>query len=193
MHFSDTPPQKLFIFEQIYISIFFQLSNQVCGLKLCEVVWPSKPIIEPSLFVVFVGERPKELIVKDSSWQELDCVLTHIYWQPPPTTPAAEFKHLNHRFVIQNGRTRENGKDFLAFKQHFCLSWGSIITTLKYVEKFLRSYAVPLAFINGDKWVPTVVTSINSSVFAWKNDLLIWMYLVPTSNWVWSVCFLSLQ
>ncbi|PIK57331.1 putative IQ domain-containing protein H isoform X2 [Apostichopus japonicus] len=78
---------------------------------------------------------------------------------PPPTTPAAEFKHLSHRFVIQNGRTRENGKDYLAFKQHFCLSWGSIVTTLKYLEKFMRSYAVPLAFINGDKLADLAIES----------------------------------
>ncbi|PIK48317.1 putative IQ domain-containing protein H isoform X2, partial [Apostichopus japonicus] len=79
--------------------------------------------------------------------------------KPPPTTPAAEFKHLSHRFVIQNGRTRENGKDYLAFKQHFCLSWGSIVTTLKYLEKFMRSYAVPLAFINGDKLADLAIES----------------------------------
>ncbi|XP_038076728.1 IQ domain-containing protein H-like [Patiria miniata] len=70
---------------------------------------------------------------------------------PPPTTPASEFKHLHHRFAIQHGRLRESSKDFAAFKQHYCLSWGNIVTMLRHLEKLLGNYAVPLAFINGDK------------------------------------------
>ncbi|XP_071476565.1 IQ domain-containing protein H-like [Diadema antillarum] len=70
---------------------------------------------------------------------------------PPPTTPASEFKHLNHRFLIQHGKVRDHTKDFIAFKQHYCLSWGNIVTMLKYVQKLLTDYTVPLAFINGDR------------------------------------------
>ncbi|XP_070542843.1 IQ domain-containing protein H-like [Ptychodera flava] len=70
---------------------------------------------------------------------------------PPPTTPASEFKHLSHRFAIQHGKIRDQSQDFLAFKQHYCLSWGSIVTMLQYMERMLQNYAVPLAFINGDK------------------------------------------
>ncbi|XP_033124079.1 IQ domain-containing protein H-like isoform X2 [Anneissia japonica] len=70
---------------------------------------------------------------------------------PPPTTPASEFKHLHHRFPIQHGKARENSKDFSVFKQHYCLSWGNISTTLKLLEKLLTAYAVPLAFVNGDR------------------------------------------
>ncbi|XP_077988694.1 IQ domain-containing protein H-like [Glandiceps talaboti] len=70
---------------------------------------------------------------------------------PPPTTPASEFKHMSHRFAIQHGKIRDQSQDFLAFKQHYCLSWGSIVTMLQHMERMLRNYAVPLAFINGDK------------------------------------------
>ncbi|XP_002730454.1 IQ domain-containing protein H-like [Saccoglossus kowalevskii] len=70
---------------------------------------------------------------------------------PPPTTPASEFKHLSHRFPIQHGKIREQSQDFMAFKQHYCLSWGSIVTMLQYMERMLQNYAIPLAFINGDK------------------------------------------
>ncbi|XP_071965031.1 IQ domain-containing protein H-like [Antedon mediterranea] len=70
---------------------------------------------------------------------------------PPPTTPASEFKHLHHRFAIQHGRACENSKDYAAFKQHYCLSWGNISSTLKLLEKLMMEYAVPLAFVNGDR------------------------------------------
>ena len=46
--------------------------------------------------------------------------------QPPPTTPASgqDFKDKNHRFAIQNGKTREQSQEYMVFKQHYCLSWG---------------------------------------------------------------------
>ncbi|PVD19960.1 hypothetical protein C0Q70_20454 [Pomacea canaliculata] len=71
---------------------------------------------------------------------------------PPPTTPASgDFKTQNHRFAIQHGKVRDTQPEFLAFKQHYCLTWGSIVTTLKYLERMLANFAVPVAFINGDK------------------------------------------
>ncbi|XP_050402803.1 IQ domain-containing protein H isoform X1 [Patella vulgata] len=72
--------------------------------------------------------------------------------QPPPTTPASgELKLMSHRFAIQHGRVRDNQPEFLAFKQHYCLSWGSIVTTIRQLEKMLSAYSVPIAFINGDR------------------------------------------
>ena len=49
-----------------------------------------------------------------------------LYIQPPPTTPASgqDFKDKNHRFAVQNGKTREQSQEYMAFKQHYCLSWG---------------------------------------------------------------------
>ncbi|XP_064607991.1 IQ domain-containing protein H-like isoform X2 [Liolophura sinensis] len=73
--------------------------------------------------------------------------------QPPPTTPAVDddCKSAAHRFAIQHGRTRDEAADFLAFKQHYCLTWGSIVTMIKYLERMLSNYAVPVAFVNGDR------------------------------------------
>ncbi|XP_066273015.1 IQ domain-containing protein H-like isoform X1 [Branchiostoma lanceolatum] len=72
---------------------------------------------------------------------------------PPPTTPAStvNFKRSGHRFAIQNGGIRDTAPDFVAFRQHYVLSWGSIITALEHLLRLLRDFAVPLAFINGDK------------------------------------------
>ncbi|KAL5004265.1 hypothetical protein ScPMuIL_017721 [Solemya velum] len=71
---------------------------------------------------------------------------------PPPTTPASgEVKSLTHRFAIQNGKVRDNTSDFMTFKQHYCLTWGSIVTMVKFLEKLMMNYAVPVAFVHGDK------------------------------------------
>ncbi|ELT97689.1 hypothetical protein CAPTEDRAFT_178180 [Capitella teleta] len=79
--------------------------------------------------------------------------ITQCCLQPPPTTPASapDFKERCHRFAIQHGRTRETSQEFMAFKQHYCLSWGSIISILRHMERMLTNYAVPIAFVNGDK------------------------------------------
>ncbi|XP_064651541.1 IQ domain-containing protein H-like isoform X2 [Lineus longissimus] len=71
---------------------------------------------------------------------------------PPPTTPASnEFRQTSHRFAIQHGKIRDNTPEFLAFKQHYCLSWGSNVTIMRHLQKMLIDHAIPLAFIDGDK------------------------------------------
>lgn len=57
----------------------------------------------------------------------LEVLLTAIMacLQPPPTTPALlEGKEKRHRFVVQAGRVKEDSQEFLAFRQHYVLSWG---------------------------------------------------------------------
>lgn len=68
----------------------------------------------------------------------------------PASTPANELKSV-HKFVIQNGKTRITSQDYLDFKQHYCLSWGSILTLILKLEELLSNYCVPIAFIDGDR------------------------------------------
>ncbi|KAK2189579.1 hypothetical protein NP493_102g04042 [Ridgeia piscesae] len=72
---------------------------------------------------------------------------------PPPTTPASvpESRDKTSRFAIQHGKVVDTRQEFLSFKQHYCLSWGSIVTMLKHLERMLTNYSVPIAFINGEK------------------------------------------
>uniref|UniRef100_A0A674IUR2 IQ motif containing H n=1 Tax=Terrapene triunguis TaxID=2587831 RepID=A0A674IUR2_9SAUR len=58
---------------------------------------------------------------------------------------------LDYDITIYNGTIDHKAPDFLAFKQHYCLSWGSILSFLEYVEKLLKDYAVPLAIIKSKK------------------------------------------
>ena len=74
--------------------------------------------------------------------------------QPPPATPnmiSSDYKSVQHRFPIQHGHTKESSNEYTAFRQHYCLTWGPIVSTLKRLEKVLQEYAVPIAFVNGDK------------------------------------------
>ncbi|NXH15233.1 IQCH protein, partial [Bucco capensis] len=50
-----------------------------------------------------------------------------------------------------HGTIDQNAPGFLAFKQHYCLSWRSIVSFLEHTEKLLKDYAVPLAIINCQK------------------------------------------
>ncbi|NXE14696.1 IQCH protein, partial [Lophotis ruficrista] len=53
--------------------------------------------------------------------------------------------------AVHYGTIDQKAPGFLAFKQHYCLSWGSIVFFLEHTEKLLKDYAVPLATINCKK------------------------------------------
>ncbi|OXB68995.1 hypothetical protein ASZ78_003464 [Callipepla squamata] len=55
--------------------------------------------------------------------------------------------------AVCHGTVDQTAPGFLAFKQRYCLSWGSIVYFLEHTEKLLKDYAVPLATINCQKLV----------------------------------------
>lgn len=70
----------------------------------------------------------------------------------PLPTPASNFEYKKtFRLVIQNGITKDQTEDFLQFRQFYCLMWGNIVTIFRILEKLMHDYAIPVAFITGEK------------------------------------------
>ncbi|NXG63837.1 IQCH protein, partial [Hemiprocne comata] len=73
--------------------------------------------------------------------------------------------------AVCQGTIDQKAPGFLAFKQHYCLSWGSIVGFLERTEKLLKDYAVPLATINCKK-LAEIASGFELNENPTKNDIL---------------------
>ncbi|NXY72692.1 IQCH protein, partial [Glareola pratincola] len=73
--------------------------------------------------------------------------------------------------TVYHGTVDQKAPSFLAFKQHYCLSWGSIVFFLEHTEKLLKDYAVPLATINCKK-LAEVASDFELNENPTKSDIL---------------------
>ncbi|XP_010074988.1 PREDICTED: IQ domain-containing protein H-like, partial [Pterocles gutturalis] len=74
-------------------------------------------------------------------------------------------------FTVYNGTIDQRAPGFLAFKQHYYLSWGNIVFLLEHTEKLLKDYAVPLATINCKK-LAEVASDFELDENPTKSDIL---------------------
>eukprot|EP00075_Anas_platyrhynchos_P009155 XP_021134644.2 IQ domain-containing protein H isoform X4 [Anas platyrhynchos] len=73
--------------------------------------------------------------------------------QTPSQTQSLQDPSFDCDVDVCHGTIDQKAPGFLAFKQHYCLSWGSIVFLLEHLEKLLKDYAVPLATISCKKLV----------------------------------------
>ncbi|KAK1198456.1 IQCH protein, partial [Pygoscelis papua] len=73
--------------------------------------------------------------------------------------------------AVYHGTIDQKAPGFLAFKQHYCLSWESIVFFLEHTEKLLKDYAVPLATINCKK-LAEVASDFELNENPTKSDIL---------------------
>ncbi|XP_078097361.1 IQ motif-containing protein H [Mustelus asterias] len=84
------------------------------------------------------------------------------YFQVLPIQRHQEYSQAYY-VTIFNGKIDYMAPDLLAFKQHYQLYWGHILSFLEYLEKKLREYDVPVAIIQGQKLAEfSVVFELNS-------------------------------
>ncbi|XP_064373920.1 IQ domain-containing protein H [Dromaius novaehollandiae] len=93
--------------------------------------------------------------------------------QTPKTSPCQLLQDpcFDYDIAVCNGTIDREDPDFLAFKQHYCLSWGSIVFFLEHTEKLLKDYAVPVATINCKK-LAEVASDFELNENPTKNDIL---------------------
>ncbi|KAM6125374.1 IQ domain-containing protein H [Phoenicopterus ruber ruber] len=106
--------------------------------------------------------------------QQLESELQIPSWtQPPQMSPhqSSQDPCFDCDIAVYHGTIDQKAPGFLAFKQHYCLSWGSIVFFLEHTEKLLKDYAVPLATINCKK-LAEVATDFELNENPTKSDIL---------------------
>ncbi|NXY45350.1 IQCH protein, partial [Ceuthmochares aereus] len=78
-------------------------------------------------------------------------VWTYSELQTPSQTQSLQDPCFDCDIAVYHGTIDQEAPGFLAFKQRYCLSWGSIAFFLERTEKLLKDYAVLLAMINCKK------------------------------------------
>jgi hypothetical protein len=54
-----------------------------------------------------------------------------------------------HQFIIRKGKVLDQTPEFTSFKRTYITQWGSISYIIHLLEKFLSTYGVDLAYIDG--------------------------------------------
>uniref|UniRef100_F6WN68 IQCH-like ATP-grasp domain-containing protein n=1 Tax=Ciona intestinalis TaxID=7719 RepID=F6WN68_CIOIN len=54
-------------------------------------------------------------------------------------------------FITSGNLPRSGDPEFSAFHQRYLLQWGSVITMVAKLQKVLQDYAIPTAYVNGDR------------------------------------------
>ncbi|XP_074956875.1 IQ domain-containing protein H [Phalacrocorax aristotelis] len=93
--------------------------------------------------------------------------------QPPQMSPCQSLQDpcFDCDIAVCHGTIDQKAPSFLAFKQHYCSSWESIVVFLACTEKLLKDYAVPLATINCKK-LAEVASDFELNENPTKSDIL---------------------
>ena len=54
-----------------------------------------------------------------------------------------------HEFIIRKGKVLDQTPEFISFKRTYIHKWGSISYIIHLLEKFLATYSIDLAYVEG--------------------------------------------
>ncbi|XP_030621174.1 LOW QUALITY PROTEIN: IQ motif-containing protein H [Chanos chanos] len=85
--------------------------------------------------------------------------------QLTPVTPETALVPYTgkYSFIIKDGRIDPAAEDYCCFKQHYCLCWDGLVEVLRQIQRLLRDFAVPLAWVCGER----LVSLVQSGQFGW--------------------------
>lgn len=58
-----------------------------------------------------------------------------------------------HQFIIRKGKVLDETPEFISFKRTYISQWGAISFIIHLLEKFLSTYGIDLAYIEGKQLV----------------------------------------
>ena len=54
-----------------------------------------------------------------------------------------------HQFIIRKGKVLDQTPEFISFKRTYIAQWGSVSYIIHLLEKFLSTYQIDIAYIDG--------------------------------------------
>ncbi|XP_039629445.1 IQ motif-containing protein H isoform X1 [Polypterus senegalus] len=161
------PPTVQISVDQLPVSsrpaLLFDRDKKLLATPKTDVVIRADPISggEPGSVVAHKGipaPPPSLASIKSAQRQRLrqseqNRLVTTCEPKSPSVTPVqmSIARSSDFCFTICNGILDDTASDFLAFKQCYFLSWGSILSFLEHLLKLLKDYAVPMAVVNSQK------------------------------------------
>jgi IQ domain-containing protein H len=76
-----------------------------------------------------------------------------------------------HQFIIRKGKVLDQTPEFISFKRTYISQWGSVSYIIHLLEKFLGTYGVDIAYIEGKQLV-SLAESQNPDMRKPANELL---------------------
>ena len=58
-----------------------------------------------------------------------------------------------HQFIIRKGKVLDQTPEFISFKRTYISQWGSISYVIHLIEKFLATFGVDMAYVEGKQLV----------------------------------------